>query len=206
MTQAATPSSCQGIRRLKEFYGWFNPALIALGGPGPEGRAAELSRLIAVILTFLTQVHRRSRRERRSRSQPRDAGPAEIGTPEKFYRQLGAGLRRHDRKSLDTRAAPRRSNGCSSRYRMVVVVFYSPGSSVDAAAVIEARAAALDTGAGFVPVNVKREKQVAAIAIGYEVPGTPTVLVFTRGPKLRSHFDRSGRSHHVAQAVPNARR
>jgi hypothetical protein len=92
------------------------------------------------------------------------------------------------------------------RYRTVVVVFYAPGSSVGAATVVEARAAALDTGAGFVAVNVRREAQVAAMAIGYEVLNTPAVLVFVRGPKLKAHFSGHVDRTTVAQAVTNARR
>jgi hypothetical protein len=92
------------------------------------------------------------------------------------------------------------------RYRTVVVVFYAPDSSVDAATVVEARAAALNTGAGFVAINAKRENQVAALAIGYEVLNTPAVLVFVRGPKVKAHFSGPVDRTTVAQAVTNARR
>jgi hypothetical protein len=90
------------------------------------------------------------------------------------------------------------------KYRAVVVVFYSPESALDAGAVLEARAAALATNAGFVPVDVTSEKQVAAIALGYEVLGSPTVLVVSRGPKLRSEFNGFVDRETVAQAVTNA--
>lgn len=91
------------------------------------------------------------------------------------------------------------------KYRVVVVVFYSPESALDGTAVLEARAAALTTNAGFVPVDVTDEKQVAAIAVGYEVVGSPTVLVISRGPKLRSEFTGIVDRVTVAQAVTNAR-
>ena len=90
------------------------------------------------------------------------------------------------------------------KYRAVVVVFYSPESDLDGAAVLEARAAALETNAGFLPVDVTNEKQVAAIAVGYEVTGSPTVLVVSRGPKLRSEFRGFVDRETVAQAVTNA--
>jgi hypothetical protein len=53
---------------------------------------------------------------------------------------------------------------------------------------------------------VTDEKQVAAIAIGYEVLESPTVLVITRGPKLRSEFRGFVDRETIAQAVTNALR
>ena len=195
--------------RLKEFYGWYNPALKALGWPqGQKATTAELWRLNANTLTFVTQVHRAFKARNYDRVLNLvDAAQPKIGTPEKIYRKLGA------RACADTTGKSlRNARGTETlewmlvRYRTVVVVFYAPESSVDAETVIEARAAALDAGAGFVAVNVKREAQVAAMAIGYEVLGTPTVLVFTRGPKLRSHFEMPVDRITIAQAVTNARR
>jgi hypothetical protein len=90
------------------------------------------------------------------------------------------------------------------KYRAVIVVFYSPESDLDGAAVFEARAAALETNAGFLPVDVTKEKQVAAIAVGYEVLGSPTVLVVSRGPRLRAEFRGFVDRETVAQAVTNA--
>lgn len=195
--------------RLKEFYGWFNPALKSLGWPqGKKAMTAELWRLNANTLTFVTQVHRAFKAKNYDRVlQLIDAAEPKIGTPEKTYRKLGA------RACADTTGRSlRNARGTETlewmlvRYRTVVVIFYTPKSAVDRLAVIEARAAALDAGAGFVAVNVKREAQVAALAIGYEVLGTPTVLVFTRGPKLRSHFELPVDRITIAQAVTNARR
>jgi hypothetical protein len=213
--QAVTlkPATVKQLRkefaRLKEFYGWFNPALKSLGWPqGQKAATAELWRLNANTLTFVTQVHRAFKARNYDRVLNLiDAAEPKIGTPEKTYRKLGA------RACADTTGRSlRNARGTETlewmlvRYRTVVVVFYAPESSVDAETVIEARAAALDAGAGFVAVNVKREAQVAAMAIGYEVLGTPTVLVFTRGPKLRSHFELPVDRITIAQAVTNARR
>jgi hypothetical protein len=91
-------------------------------------------------------------------------------------------------------------------YPAVVVVFYSPESDLDKAAVLEARAASLETDAGFVAVDVTDEKQVAAFATGFEVAGSPTVLVISRGPRLRSAFTGIVDRETVAQAVANSRR
>lgn len=90
--------------------------------------------------------------------------------------------------------------------RAVVVVFYTPDSVLDKRAVLDARSAAIEMDAGFLAVNVKREAQVAALAIGYEVLEAPTVLVLVRGPKLRFRFDGFVDRQTVAQAISNARR
>jgi hypothetical protein len=90
--------------------------------------------------------------------------------------------------------------------RAVVVVFFTPGSALDAKTVLEGRGAAITTGAGFLAVDVTREAQVAALAIGYEVLEAPTVLVLSRGPKLRSRFDGYVDRTTVAQAISNALR
>lgn len=89
--------------------------------------------------------------------------------------------------------------------RVVVVVFYAPQSSVDSKAVREARAGALNAGAGFLSVNVSKEAEVAALAQQYAVREAPAVLVFVRGPRVVSRFGFVDRAT-VAQAVVNARR
>jgi hypothetical protein len=131
--------------------------------------------------------------------------PAAVKAYKAELRRLGAG---ECAKSSPADTAPLRASAALQwqlmKYRAVVVVFASPDSVVDNGAVFEARAAALDTGAGFVAVDVTDEKQVAAIAIGYEVLESPTVLVVTRGPKLRSEFKGFVDQQTVAQAVTNA--
>ncbi len=111
-------------------------------------------------------------------------------------------------RSSPTDSAPIRASAALQwqllKYRAVVVVFYLPESDLDGAALREARAAAMDTNAGFVPVDATNEKQVTAIAIGYEVTSSPTVLVVTRGPRLRSEFTGIVDRKTVAQAVTNA--
>jgi hypothetical protein len=92
------------------------------------------------------------------------------------------------------------------RYRAVVVVFYSPSSRVDGAAVYEARAAALSLDVGFLPVNAKRNGSVAKLAEKYGVHASPAVLVLTKGPKVVAHFDGFADRETVAQAVSNALR
>ena len=92
--------------------------------------------------------------------------------------------------------------------RTVVVLFYTPTSGLDGTTVLETRSAALDTGAAFLPVNVKANRQVAELAERYDVLEAPAILVFVRGrtPKVAARFDRFADRQTVAQAVENALR
>jgi hypothetical protein len=92
--------------------------------------------------------------------------------------------------------------------RSVVVLFYTPTSGLDGTTVLETRSAALDTGAAFLPVNVKANRQVAELAERYDVLEAPAILVFVRGPapRLAARFDRFADRQTVAQAVENALR
>jgi hypothetical protein len=92
--------------------------------------------------------------------------------------------------------------------RAAVVLFYTPTSGLDGTTVLETRSAALDTGAAFLPVNVKANGQVSELAERYDVLEAPAVLVFVRGrsPKLVARFDRFADRQTVAQAVENALR
>ena len=90
--------------------------------------------------------------------------------------------------------------------RAVVVLFYTPASGLDGTTVLETRSAALDTGTAFLPVNVKVNGQVSALAKRYDVLEAPAVLVFVRGPKLSARFNRFADRQTIAQAVENALR
>ena len=88
--------------------------------------------------------------------------------------------------------------------RIVVVVFHTPGSDLDAAAVREARAGAGAAGAGYLAVDVTKEGAVADLAAEYEILEAPTVLVVIRSGEARSRFDGIVDRETVAQAVTNA--
>jgi hypothetical protein len=90
--------------------------------------------------------------------------------------------------------------------RSAVVLFYTPASGLDGTTVLETRSAALDTGAAFLPVNVKANGQVSELAERYDVVEAPAILVFVRGasPKLAARFDRFADRETIAQAVENA--
>jgi hypothetical protein len=198
----------QWFARFNKFFTFFNPRLAALGWPqGKKDVVLGLQRHYKQSAAVIRRAHallkaRDYERAAALLEQTEIAGE----DPDKTFKKLGAKVCASDSaKVLKDAQATDSLEWMLLRYRTVVVVFYSPESTVDGAVVIEARAAALDTGAGFVAVNVKREAQVAALAIGYEVLDTPSVLVFTRGPRLRSHFSGIVDRVTVAQAVTNAR-
>ena len=91
-----------------------------------------------------------------------------------------------------------------AHHPVVVVLFYSPSASYDAIATREARAGALAANAGFVTVNVLKNSQVAKLAAEYNVLESPTVLVFSRGPKLRARLEGYNDRTTIVQAVENA--
>ena len=91
-----------------------------------------------------------------------------------------------------------------AHHSVVVVLFYEPGADYDAIQTREARAAALDANAGFVPVNVSKNSQVAKLASTYGVLESPTVLVFTHGPKLSARLEGFYDRTTIVQAVKNA--
>ena len=89
-------------------------------------------------------------------------------------------------------------------HRIVVIVFHTPGSDLDAAAVREARAGASAADAGYLAVDVTKEGAVADLAAEYEVAEAPTVLVVIRSGEARSRFNGIVDRQTVAQAVTNA--
>jgi hypothetical protein len=92
-----------------------------------------------------------------------------------------------------------------SRYRTAVVVFYTSKGAVDNAAIREARAAAVETEAGFLAFNAEAGGTVAKLAQDYDVLAAPAVLVFRSGPKVTTRFDGYADRETVAQAIDNAR-
>lgn len=127
-----------------------------------------------------------------------------VETPAKKKSRAAAEKQRAKKRS----AAPERSalERALRRDRAVVVVFYTPGSAVDSVAIREGRAGALAVDAGFLSVNVKRNRQVEKLAGEHGVTEAPAVLVFTRGPRVTTHVEGYADRETVAQAVTNALR
>jgi hypothetical protein len=105
---------------------------------------------------------------------------------------------------LAIQPAPLLINSQLRRYGKVVVLFYEPRATYDAIQTREARAGALLAHAGFVSVNVSKNRAVGQLASEYDVLQSPTVLIFTRGynvkVRIEGFYDRTA----IVQAVKNA--
>ena len=125
-----------------------------------------------------------------------------------LIRRLGAGecldARNKGLARLAIQEAPLLINSQLQRYGKVVVLFYEPGASYDAIQTREARAGALSAHAGFVSVNVSKNREVGQLASQYNVLESPTVLIFSRGihmkARIEGYYDRTA----IVQAVKNA--
>jgi hypothetical protein len=128
----------------------------------------------------------------RPKTTPRANGPvtparrprATVGTPSGFPAPVHRALRRHS---------------------VVVVVVYMPGASVDRVVRREARAAAIQTGAGLVAVSATSERLVQPLVAKTGVLPDPAVLVVTRPDVVVKTLGVTDRQA-VAQAVVQARR
>jgi hypothetical protein len=129
-------------------------------------------------------------------------GMKRLGAPVCAEDPLGASTDRAIKRFGSAHAA---LNNQLARHRIVVVLLYAPGDDYDTIQTRETRAGALAAGAGFLALNVKKNRQVAALAAQYDVRQAPATLVFSRGPRLvyrvAGFLDRDA----VAQAVANAK-
>ncbi len=86
----------------------------------------------------------------------------------------------------------------------VVVVVYSPKAELDSKVLRETRAAADETGAGFVVIDGTKEREIRLVAEAFNLRETPATLVVNEGlvvsTKLVGFADRET----VTQAVTNA--
>ncbi|MEX0817029.1 MAG: hypothetical protein WD027_06270 [Gaiellales bacterium] len=73
--------------------------------------------------------------------------------------------------------------------KAVVVLFYTPAASYDTLQTREARAGAQAGGAGFLALDVTRDRKTAALATSYDVRDAPAILVFARGPRVAVRLD-----------------
>jgi hypothetical protein len=125
-----------------------------------------------------------------------------------LLRRLGAGTCLDERNKgvarLAIQQAPLLINSQLQRYGKVVVLFYEPGAAYDAIQTREARAGALLAHAGFVSVNVSKNREAGQLASEYNVLESPTVLVFTRGHNLKARLEGFYDRTSIVQAVKNA--
>ena len=87
-----------------------------------------------------------------------------------------------------------------------LVVLYDPESKIDAFSVGEAQLGANRAHAGFLRVNVLKNRQVEAFAKTYGILQVPTVLFFARPGKLVQKLVGFADQDTVAQAALNAAR
>jgi thiol:disulfide interchange protein len=91
-------------------------------------------------------------------------------------------------------------------HRVAVVLLYDPESKVDSFSLGEAQLGAGRAHAGFLRVNVLKERQIAPFAKTYGVLQVPTVLFFARPGKLVQKLTGFADQDTVAQAALNAAR
>jgi hypothetical protein len=92
-----------------------------------------------------------------------------------------------------------------AKYKAVVVLFYTPAASYDALQTREARAGAGAGRAGFLALNVAKDRKTAALATKYDVRDAPAILVFARGPKVAVRLDGYADRDTIEQAALIAR-
>jgi hypothetical protein len=92
-----------------------------------------------------------------------------------------------------------------AKQKAVVVLFYTPAASYDTLQTREARAGAQAGGAGFLALDVSKDKKTAALATSYDVRDAPAILVFARGPRVAVRLDGYADRDTVQQAALNAR-
>ncbi len=122
--------------------------------------------------------------------------------------------RAHNSKAAKSRAATRRDPAAAlertlrrnaAEHFVLVATFYSRASELDHLAVLEARAGATESRAGFVAMDVTRNRAAAQLASRYGLRDVPAVLVVRRSTKrtmkMAGYIDRAA----IAQAVDNAR-
>jgi hypothetical protein len=178
----------------------------------PEGEKATVMRIRA---DWATMVHAfrmafRSFQERDLAGVKRALDSAELDSWERDMKRLGAEKCAQDNptakvvRHVAIKPAAFLIDSQLRRYRKVVVLFYEPGANYDAIQTREARAGALLAHAGFVSVNVSKNREVGQLASQYDVLESPTVLIFTKGynvkVRIEGFYDRTA----IVQAVKNA--
>jgi glucose/arabinose dehydrogenase len=100
---------------------------------------------------------------------------------------------------------PRPINMALSKKRVVVVVVFMPGASVDRLVRADAKAAAQATGAGFVALSALNERLMSSLVGKTGVLPNPAVLVVRRPGVVASTLSVSDRLT-ISQTVAQARR
>jgi hypothetical protein len=180
------------------------PAFVALGWPRGERAAVktlvalyrEQIRLGAAAVEAL-KAHDQARFLELSKKLNR------LDRGDKILARLGA------ERCLEDPFAPadpeRGLAGALEENKVVVVLFYAPGSAYDTIQAREARAGAALGGAGFLAVDVSKDGQVASVATAFQVRDAPAILVVKRGFRVAVRINGFADRQTVAQAAANAR-
>jgi hypothetical protein len=183
----------------------LDPALVALGWP--KGERALVRRLWALSAEGtknageMLEAMRASDRARVLRI----LGRSEAATTESARIMTRLGAERCAEDAFAPADPERGLAGALDENRVVVVLFYAPGSSYDTIQAREARAGAAAGGAGFVAVDVSRDRQVSSLAAAFDVRDAPAILVVKRGFRVAVRINGYADREMVAQAAANAR-
>jgi hypothetical protein len=96
-------------------------------------------------------------------------------------------------------------SGALEENRVVVVLFYAPGSDYDALQAREARAGAAGGGVGFLAVDVSKDREVAALAAAFEIRDAPAILIVKKGFRVALRMSGFADRETIAQAASNVR-
>jgi hypothetical protein len=193
------------LERYLEVYRDLDNGLAAL--PAPKGQKARIETLRALSAEGMTKaqamldaIRANDRAAVLQIARQAQGLAAEIA---RIVKRLGA-----DRCAEDpfAPADPERGlSGALDRNRVVVVLFYTPGSNYDTIQAREARAGAAAGGAGFLAVDVSRDRQVASLAAAFEIRDAPALLVVKQGFRVAIQIGGYADRETVAQAAANAR-
>lgn len=204
--QPASPEQAVAfLEQYLEVARWADPALVALGLPaGEKTRVKTLWALSAATTKTAGEILEALRANRRTRVLSLFQRSEKLGAEsEKIVSRLGAHRCAEDPFAP---ADPERGlAGALQENKVVVVLFYAPGSAYDTIQAREARAGAAAAGAGFLAVDVSKDRQVASMAAAFEVRDAPAILVMTRGFKVAVRIEGYADRQAVAQAAANAR-
>lgn len=193
------------LEQYLEVARWADPALVALGLPaGEKTRVKRLWALSAATTKAAGEILEALRTNQRTRVLSLFQRSEKLGAEsEKIVSRLGAHRCAEDPFAP---ADPERGlAGALDENKVVVVLFYAPGSAYDTIQAREARAGAAAAGAGFLAVDVSKDRQVASMAAAFEVRDAPAILVMTRGFKVAVRIEGYADRQAVAQAAANAR-
>jgi hypothetical protein len=179
------------------------PAFIALGWP--KGERARIQRLLVlyredVKLGAAAVEALKAHDEARFLRLSKRLNAAD--SSDKILKKLGAD------RCLEDAFAPadpeRGLAGALQENDVVVVLFYAPGSAYDTIQAREARAGAAAGGAGFLAVDVSRDRQVSSLAAAFAVRDAPAILVVKRNFRVAVRINGYADRETVAQAAANA--